>query len=168
MRATTILPLSGLAFLLPALLPPVLAQQGQPVAGYQLLRTIAIPGGLAGNDISWVDSANARYYLADRGNATASPVIGPKVDVIDTEDGVFITSIPLASPANGILAIARAHELWVGLNDSTIAVIDTNTNSVSHVIPTGGTARADEIAYDPEDHLILIANDRDTPVRSQT
>jgi hypothetical protein len=99
MRATTILPLSGLAFLLLSLLPPVLAQQGQPVAGYQLLRTIAIPGGLAGNDISWVDSANARYYLADRGNATASPVIGPKVDVIDTENGVFLTSIPLASPA---------------------------------------------------------------------
>ena len=163
MRAITMLSLSGLAFLLPALVPPALAQQGQPVAGYQLLRTINIPGGLAGNDISWVDSANARYYLADRGNATASPVIGPRVDVIDTENGAFITSIPLASAANGILAVPRAHELWVGLNDSTIAVIDTNTNSVSHVIPTGGTARADEIAYDPEDHLILIANDRDTP-----
>src|SRR5215470_4968052 len=104
------------------------AQQGQPIAGYKLLTTIQLPGGLAGNDISWVDSANARYYLADRGNATASPVLGPRVDVIDTENGVFITSIPLASPANGILAIPRAHELWVGLNDSTIAVIDTNTN----------------------------------------
>jgi hypothetical protein len=163
MRTTKLLVLSGLAFTLPALLPPAAAQQGQPVAGYQLLRTITIPGGLAGNDISWVDSANARYYLADRGNATASPVVGPRVDVIDTENGVFLTSIPLASPANGILAIPRAHEIWAGLNDSTIAVIDTNTNSVSHVISTGGTARADEIAYDPEDHLILIANDRDTP-----
>jgi hypothetical protein len=163
MRTTKLLVLSGLAFTLPALLPPAAAQQGQPVAGYQLLRTITIPGGLAGNDISWVDSANARYYLADRGNATASPVVGPRVDVIDTENGVFLTSIPLASPANGILAIPRAHELWTGLNDSTIAVIDTNTNSVSHVIATGGTARADEIAYDPDDHLILIANDRDTP-----
>ena len=87
MRATTLLSLSGLAFLLPVLLPPASAQQGQPAGGYQLLRTITIPGGLAGNDISWVDSANARYYLADRGNATASPVIGPKVDVIDTENG---------------------------------------------------------------------------------
>ena len=75
MRATTMLSLSGLAFMLPALLPLATAQQGQPVAGYQLLRTITIPGGLAGNDISWVDSANARYYLADRGNATASPAI---------------------------------------------------------------------------------------------
>ena len=163
MRATRLLSLSGLAFMLPALLPPALAQQGQPIAGYQLVRTITIPGGLAGNDISWVDSTNARYYLADRGNATASPAIGPKVDVIDTENDAFITSIPLASAANGILAVPRSHELWVGLNDSTIAVINTDTNSVTHVVSTGGTARADEMAYDPDDRLILIANDRDTP-----
>ncbi|HXB71289.1 MAG TPA: hypothetical protein VNY05_23845 [Candidatus Acidoferrales bacterium] len=101
MHTTKLLSLSGLAFILPALFPLATAQQGQPVSGYQLLRTITIPGGLAGNDISWVDSANARYYLADRGNPTASPVIGPRVDVIDTENGVFITSIPLASAANG-------------------------------------------------------------------
>ena len=163
MRHTKLLSLSGLAFTVTALLPLAAAQQGQPVAGYQLLHTIALPGGLAGNDISWVDSANARYYLADRGNATATPAIGPRVDVIDTQNSVFITSIPLTTAANGILAIPRAHELWVGLNDSSIAVIDTTTNTVSHSISTGGTARADEIAYDPEDRLILIANDRDTP-----
>src|SRR5215472_13966149 len=106
----------GLASMLPALLPLAWAQQGQPIAGYQLMRTITIPGGLAGNDISWVDSANARYYLADRGNATASPVVGPRIDVIDTENNAFITSVPLPSAANGILAVPRAHELWVGLN----------------------------------------------------
>ena len=98
MRATTMRSLSGLALLLPALLPPASAQQGQPVAGYQLLRTITIPGGLAGNDISWVDSANARYYLADRGNATASPVIGPKVDVIDTETWDAVLATHTAAP----------------------------------------------------------------------
>jgi hypothetical protein len=163
MLVTKLRLLSGLAFMLPALLLVASAQQGQPIAGYQLLQTITIPGGLAGNDISWVDSANARYYLADRGNATASPVVGPRIDVIDTENDVFLTSIPLPSAANGILAVPRAHELWVGLNDSTIAVVDTNTNTVAHVISTGGTSRADEIAYDPDDRLILIANDRDIP-----
>ncbi|MEP6717368.1 MAG: hypothetical protein ABJC09_17490, partial [Terriglobia bacterium] len=71
-------------------------------------------------------------------------------------------SIPVSSPANGILAIPRAHELWVGLNNSTVAVVDTTTNGVTHVISTGGTARADELAWDPVDGLILIANDRDT------
>src|ERR1017187_9424460 len=163
MHTTKLVSLSGLAFVLPVLLPLALAQQGQPVAGYQMLRVITIPGGLAGNDISWVDSANARYYLADRGNATASPVVGPRVDVIDTEHNQFLTSIPLTVASNGILAIPRAHELWVGLNDSTVAVIDTTTNAITHVISTGGTARADELAWDPVDGLILIANDRDAP-----
>jgi hypothetical protein len=37
------------------------------------------------------------------------------------------------------------------------------TEAITHVISTGGTARADEIAWDPEDQLILIANDRDAP-----
>ncbi len=153
------------AFLLSvtALVPGASAQQGQPIGGYKLLTTIVVPGGLAGNDISWVDSANARYYLADRGNATASPVVGPRVDVVDTEHNQFLTSIPLTVASNGILAIPRAHELWVGLNDSTVAVIDTITNAITHVISTGGTMRADEMAWDPQDGLILIANDRDTP-----
>ena len=163
MHATRWISRSGLAFMLPALLPMASAQQGQPIAGYQLLTTVTIPGGLAGNDISWVDSANARYYLADRGNATASPVIGPRVDVIDTQNNSFVTSIPLPAASNGILAIPRAHELWVGLTNSTVAVIDTTTNGITHMISTGGTARADEVAYDPEDRLILIANDLDTP-----
>ena len=145
------------------LLPLAFAQQGQPTGGYKLLTTISIPGGLAGNDISWVDTANARYYLADRGNAAATPPVGPKVEVIDTEHNRFVAAIPLSSPGNGILAIPRAHELWVGQNDSTVAVISTDTNSVTHVVSTGGTARADELAWDPVDRLILIANDRDTP-----
>ncbi|MDP9169167.1 MAG: hypothetical protein M3N54_01005 [Acidobacteriota bacterium] len=163
MKAINLPSLVGFALILPALCSLAPAQQGQPIGGYQLLRTITLPGGLAGNDISWVDSANARYYLADRGNATASPVIGPRVDVIDTENDQFLTSIPLASAANGILAIPRAHELWVGLNDSTVAVIDTTTNAVTHIVSTGGKMRADELAYDPADRLIVIANDRDAP-----
>src|SRR5215469_2703759 len=139
------------------------AQQGQPIGGYKLLNTIVLPSGLAGNDISWVDTANARYYLADRGNATASPAIAPRIDVIDNALEQFVTSIPLTVAANGILAIPRAHELWAGLNDSTVAVIDTTTNAITHVISTGGKSRADELAYDPDDRLILIANDRDSP-----
>ena len=31
------------------------------------------------------------------------------------------------------------------------------------LVSTGGNHRADELAYDPKDHIILIANDQDTP-----
>lgn len=136
------------------------AQQGAPVAGYKLLNTITIPTGLAANDISWVDTTTARYYLADHGNA---PSVAPTVDVVNTQTGQFLTSIVLPSSTNGIVGIPRSHEIWVGLNDSTVTVIDTDTNTISKVISTGGTARADEEAYDPVDSLILMANDRDTP-----
>src|SRR5215831_12619682 len=93
------------------------AQQGQPVAGYRMLTTIAVPGGLAGFDISWVDSANARYYLADRGNAAATPPIAPRIVVIDTLNDQYLTSVTLPQAPNGVVAVPRAHELWVGLND---------------------------------------------------
>jgi len=146
-----------------ALCAVALAGQGDPIGGYKLLTTISVPGGLVGNDISWVDSASGRYYLADRGNATSTPVVRPRIDVIDIEHDQFVTSIALPSASNGVLSISRAHEIWVGLNDSTVAVISTDTNAITNIIETGGTARADEIAYDPADHVILIANDRDTP-----
>src|SRR5215469_9670225 len=149
------------------LVPPLLslsavvfAQQGAPIAGYKLLTTIKIPTGLTANDISWVDTATARYYLADHGTGTS---VAPTIDVINTQTGQFITSIVLPSSTNGVVGVPRAHELWVGLNNSTVAVINTDTNMISQMIGTGGTARADEVAYDPVDSLILIANDRDTP-----
>ena len=136
------------------------AQQGAPVAGYKLLDTIALPADLSANDISWVDTGTARFYLADHGTA---PSVAPTIDVIDTRAGQFVTGIVMPSSTNGVVGIPRAHELWVGLNNSTVAVINTDSNTISQVIGTGGTARADELAYDPADSLILIANDRDAP-----
>lgn len=53
-------------------------------SSYKLLTTIATPSGLNGGfDISWVDSATERYYLADRGNPSGNPVVPPGIDVID-------------------------------------------------------------------------------------
>jgi hypothetical protein len=139
------------------------AQQGQSVGGYKLVTTIPVPGGLAGFDISWVDSANGKYYLADRGNANATPPVPPRIVVIDTINNQYVTSVTLPAGANGVLAIPRTHEIWAGLNDSTTVVISTDDYAIKHVISNGGKARADELAYDPEDRIMLIANDRDNP-----
>jgi hypothetical protein len=46
---------------------------------------------------------------------------------------------------------------------STVKVIDLVTGTLLHNIPTGGQYRADELCYDPADHLIQIANDSDVP-----
>lgn len=136
-------------------------QQGAPVAGYKQIGTITIPTGLAANDISWVDTATARLYLADHGSTANN--VPPSVDVFNTESNQFLTSIVLPSSSNGVLSIPRAHEIWVGMNNSSVAVINSDTNMISQTVNTSGTGRADELAWDPVDRLIVIANDRDTP-----
>ena len=60
------------------------AKEHDELGPYRLLTTISIPGFATGFDISWVDSDAGRYYLADRGNATATPPVAPRIDVIDT------------------------------------------------------------------------------------
>lgn len=140
---------------------------------YKLLTTIPIPGGLTGFDISWVDSAAARYYLADRGNAAATPPVSPRIDVIDTEHDSFLYSINLTTAPNGVVAIHRTGDrreqdepgtLVVGGLNSTAIFIDLGHPFATPVaVSTGGNHRADELAFDPRDHVILIANDQDTP-----
>jgi hypothetical protein len=144
------------------------AAQAQAVS-YVRMTTMVPPAGYASNDISWVDAANARYYLSAAKSAATSAVTFPaRVLVFDTEKNQLVNTI-VGTGANavfgpaGAVALPREHEVWIGDGDSTVKVINTDTNAITHVISTGGTARADELAYDPVDHLILIANDRDNP-----
>ena len=153
---------------------------------YKLMTKIDIPGGPTSFDISWVDSEVSRYYLADRGNASTTPPVPPGIDVIDTKHNQFLFSITGFVRPNGVVAIhgasdgKSAGELWVGdQRDSTIAgstgtakVVDLDEPfaaplSISTGTPAGVTivsnSRADELAFDPVDDLILIANDRDIP-----
>ena len=85
---------------------------------------------------------------------------------------------------NGVLSFfnraSGRHEVWAGDGPtpaclgrqtlatattacSTVKVIDPDTGAVLHNIPTGGQFRADELCYDPADHLIQIANDSEQP-----
>jgi hypothetical protein len=144
---------------------------------FQLLTTIKVPGGLAGFDISWVDPGNQRYYLSDH---TATKGTG-RIDVINTDTNTLLYTIPqtkneigftgtvtgqpgcTVSGPNGVVAIPQLHQLYVGDGDSTVKVVDLDARAVVAVIPTGGSCRSDELAYDPLDHIIMIANDNDSP-----
>jgi hypothetical protein len=151
-------PLLGLALLV------VVAAAGATLyaAGYRQVATIVIPGNLSGGfDISWADAVAGRYYLADRGTTS--------IDVIDTKHLTYLYAIPLAAAGNGVVAIPHPHdnpddpdELWVGDNASHVEVFDLKSRAMVASIPTGGVARADELAYDPLDHILLVANDRET------
>src|SRR5206468_3402951 len=90
------------------------ADDEESVGPYKLITTIAVPSGLTfpggGFDISWVDSAHGRYYLADRGNSTSTPKVSPGIDVIDSRHDKFLYEIPLSTTSNGVVAIHRGGE----------------------------------------------------------
>jgi DNA-binding beta-propeller fold protein YncE len=161
--------------------PPMLAvvafayaKEHDELGPYKLLATISIPGFGNGFDISWVDAEASRYYLANRGNAAAVPPVAAHIDVIDTRRLRLLDPLPVHAAGNGVVAIRTRHdegewrgegsnELWVGDAKSFVEVIDLESRSIVADIFTGGTGRADELAYDPRDHIILVANDQDTP-----
>jgi hypothetical protein len=138
---------------------------------YHPIAFIDLPAGstpLTSFDISFVERSSQRYYLADRSNKA--------VDVFDASSHTFETRLtgspafvgntgnPDTSGPNGVVVVHDRDELWVGDGMSRVQVFDLRTNSWVATIHTGNNAtRADEIAYDQKDKLILIANDADTP-----
>src|SRR6267378_2553226 len=142
----------------------------------KLIGAILVPGNPLRFDISWVDQATARYYLAEGGNAG--------VDVFDAENDLFLGRIPgfhgVGAPddpcgpiegmgPSGILVTPDNH-LWADDAHGTVKVFDlTNAqppfNNVSPVatISTGAQCRADEIGFDPKDHVIMVGNPAEKP-----
>jgi hypothetical protein len=139
---------------------------GPPI--YQQIATIPIPGGLFSFDITWADPGSEMYYVADR---TLTSGTG-RIDVIDTAHAKLVTQITgfvgtvpggVHSGPNGVVAIPQLNQLYVGDGDSTVKVVDLVKQAVIATISTGGTARADELAYDPLHHIIMITNPNDSP-----
>jgi hypothetical protein len=141
-------------------------------AGVKLLATVDIPGEeIKLFDIGVVDAANGRYYIADRSNKG--------VDIVDTKTNKYVGRIegfvgvvmkdgkPVgsASGPNGVALDAKNQELWVGDGDSTLKVVDLKSNppKITQTIPTGGTKRADELAVDSKDGIVLAFNNADKP-----
>jgi hypothetical protein len=144
-------------------------------------------------DISWVDPELHAYFLADRSNQAVDVIDtvtkqqsmllqGQFAGVVAAEPAYTCPPNACNGP-NGVLSFdnraSGKHEVWVGDGPtpactgrqtapfttacSTVKVIDAGTGKLLHSIPTGGQFRADELCYDPADHLIQIANDSELP-----
>jgi hypothetical protein len=136
----------------------------------RLLKTIPVPGTalnptggkLYSFDISWVDQKSRTYYLADRSKLA--------VDIIDTKTGKLLAQLQAGfagvrpgagtSGPNGVTT--GGHCLFV--TDAPSRVVSFNTSTfpptlVSSVTTaTADLTRADELAFDPKDNVILAIN----------
>jgi len=158
-----------LAYLLSAVAPVLLTtQQPASAADEQFTATAAItlPNGqkIRSFDISFVDPVLGLYVLADRTNKA--------VDVVDTHNnttsqlgaGLFVgfTGNNDTSGPDGVLIVDH-RDVWAGDGNSTFKVIDLFTNTVTATVSTGGVNRVDEMCLDPRNHLVLMANNAESP-----
>ena len=141
----------------------------------KLAGAIFIPGNPIRFDISWVDQATGRYYLGEAGNAG--------VDVIDARNDLYLGRItgfhgnglpgdPCAGPQgmgpSGVV-VTPNNQLWATDAHGTVKVFDLNNSQPPFnltpiaTISTGAACRADEIGFDPKDHVIVVGNPAEKP-----
>ena len=168
------------------------ADHGQHQA-FHHVATVTLPAPLVNPtsfDISWVDAATQTYYLADRTNKSID-VINARTDTFEgtigagdftgVGSGNTATAAQLAACGNGgvvgpdgtlTLRVGGQLQLWAGNGvdashpTSAVKVFDLSgpsTGTLAASVSTGGKCRADEMAYDAADHIVLVANDVDTP-----
>jgi hypothetical protein len=141
---------------------------------------IDVPGGLNSFDIGFVDPKIGRYFLADRTSATVDQVKTRTNAIDQLAKGAFVgvQAGTNTSGPNGVITANNHTEVWAAdgvlcnntqnacttattpaTQTSRILVIDLNTQEVTHTIDNGGQRRADELCVDPNDHVVLVAND---------
>jgi DNA-binding beta-propeller fold protein YncE len=139
--------------------------QAQARETSQDLRQIALitgpdipPAGLWAFDISYVDDQSQIDYLADASNAS--------VDLIDTRTDTLMGQIggfrgfhgSRETQGPGGVLVDDLGQLWASDGDSTVKLIDLSSRTIVATLNTGGAKRADEMAYDPQDQLLLVTN----------
>jgi hypothetical protein len=154
-------------------------ETSEPAAALRLLKIIPIPvtpfnsaKAMFSFDISFVDPVSGLYYLADRSNA-ALDVIDTKTDTLFGQIGgnpafqpgfAGDTGTAATSGPNGVVAASPC----IFATDTPSRVVSFNssvsfTAAVSSLNTGGGDLRADELAFDPKDRLILAINNANTP-----
>jgi hypothetical protein len=138
---------------------PVLFQDAVPIPVDAKNTT----GGLFSFDISFVDQTTQTYYLADRSNFA--------IDVVDAKTDTFITQISATPPFAGASPGGAELSGPNGVLTANGCIIATDAGNrvvsftaggdqVSDVHITSDPGRADELAFDPKDNLLLVT----TPV----
>jgi hypothetical protein len=138
--------------------------------------TVAIgntSGGMFSFDISYVDPATGDYFLADRSNKAVDRVSAASIVTQITPNNGHGPFAGISPPAfstttagpNGVVAAFP----WLFVTDAPSRVLsfDLRFNPPKTVgectTKTGDPTRADELAYDSKDGIILAINNASTP-----
>ena len=112
---------------------------------------------------------NGTYYLADRRNNMVHVI-----ELLSDQEKRFVsgfvgqvyvkgkTDTSISGP-DGLIILPNRNELYVGDGDGSVKVIDLFTNQIVANISTGSKKRADEFAYDPQTHTVVVTNPNNDP-----
>src|SRR6266446_8422349 len=156
---------------------------------YVLLTTIPVPpsaqnsiagGKFTGYDIAYFDGTTQLMYLADRSNASVD-IFSAQTNSFVGRVGTFVGIQPqpvnpatvnndISGPDGVVVAnFGGAKQLWAGDGPSLLKGFDLTLPGSP---PLGGTpintgavpaTRVDEMAFDPQHHLLLVANNAADP-----
>jgi hypothetical protein len=164
------------------------AAPGHAAPVYVLLTTIPVPpgpgnvqgGAFTGYDIAYFDGNTQLMYLADRSNASVD-IFSAKTNTFVGRVGSFVGIQPqpvnpatvnndISGPDGVVVAnFGGAKQLWAGDGPSLLKGFDLTLPGSPPLsgtpINTGASpaTRVDEMAFDPKDHLLLVANNAADP-----
>jgi hypothetical protein len=146
----------------------------------QLMFTVPVPPApknktkaMYAFDISFVDQTKSiqKYYLGDRSNAA--------VDVVNAKNPGSVTHIFASPPFAGVAAscpdgnvndcsgpngvAAGGGCIFAGDAGGRVVSFDQTTHKQVSSVKNGGKFRADEMAFDPADGVLIVANNADNP-----
>jgi hypothetical protein len=136
------------------------------------IAAIGIPGTSATDpfvnfDQARVDTRLQLLFISSR-STKAVVIIDPRTHAIVGETPAIFAGVGVDSPHSGPDGnVVAGHYLFAGDYPSTVRVfdLDSGLSSPREVaeIQTGGAFRADEMDYDPIDHVVVVSNGDSTP-----
>ena len=155
---------------LTALAAPATAASHAPARsrgdGYHVVTTITGPGIPPAGE--WCTDVNyysrGVFYLADASNRRIDRVgartnrLLPPIGAGDFTGQAGCTSFDFSQEGPQGIVTDNLGQLWAGNGDSVVHVYRARSGRPVATVNTGGTRRADELAYDPRDQLIIVTN----------
>jgi hypothetical protein len=120
-------------------------------------------------DISFADSVNGNIFIADRSNAAVDIFSGSSLIFLGRAEGFTgQTGNNNTSGADGVLTVTSGGitTLYAGDGTSSLRIYNATNPAAplfQQTIFTGGSTRVDEMAFSPPNHLVLAANNAETP-----